>query len=249
MRVIALMVLLQGSALAGRRPWIFAEDTTTVPDGDVEIESWIGFIDRVTPPGSWHWWVGPYWAPVEGLEIAALTVLSQPYDSPGDSYGAQLWFEHLSLRWRAIERNFGSLFVKLEGRIAFSEKIPFQLQPSIAWAKHVGRFGFAASFGYAAGFEGTPPNDNYHWLVYRAAVSFDVVKGEVAPPFQIGVELYSQEALAGINDLTATTQSSALLGPTLAVARGRLWLTLGALAGLTEAGPRVLVRGIIGLAL
>jgi hypothetical protein len=245
MRALTLLVLLAGSAEAGRRPWIFAEDTATVPDGDVEIESWIGFIDRVTPPGSWHWWIGPYWAPADGLEIAALTVIAQPYE--GANGVAQLWFEHLSLRWRVVERRFGALFLKVEGRIAFSEDVPFQVQPSVAWAKHAGRFGFAASFGYAAGFEG--PKQDYHWLVYRAAASFDVVKGELAPPFQIGAELYAQQVLAGINDLTADGRSSVMLGPTLAVARGRLWLTVGALAGLTEGGPKVMVRGIIGLSL
>ena len=47
LRALALLLLLTASAEARRRPWIFAEDTTVVPDGDVELESWIGFIDRV----------------------------------------------------------------------------------------------------------------------------------------------------------------------------------------------------------
>jgi hypothetical protein len=246
MMALALVASLASTARAGRRPWIYTEDTSMVPDGDVEIESWIGFLDARNGPDAWHWWIGPYWSPVEGLEVAALTVITQPYDSP-DGKGAELRFEHLSLRWRVVERKFGSLFLKLEGRLSFADDMPYQLQPSIAWAKHVWRFGFAASFGYAAGFE--DKHAVYHWLTYRAAISFDVVKGVVAPPFQLGLELYCQEHLYGINDLTGTRTSSAVLGPTLAVAKGRLWFTLGALAGLTHDGPRVFVRGIIGLSL
>jgi hypothetical protein len=227
-----------------------------VPDGDVEIETWVDFLERKTEPGAWRWWIGAYFAPLEQIEIAAMTAIQQPYDlppppagSPAVSQAAQLWVEQLSIRWRVIQRSFGALFLRLEGRIAFSDSTPFQVAPSIAWAKHAGRFGFAASFGYAAGFEGEKPNDSYHWLIYRAAASFDIVKGDIAPVFQVGAELYSQEVLAGQNDLTANGRSTVALGPTLSVARGRFWLTLGALAGVTEGGPKVLVRGMLGLAL
>jgi hypothetical protein len=249
--VSALLAILVAPSVAhaGRRPWIFAEDTATVPDGDVEIESWVGFIDRGDEtPGEWHWWIGPYWSPIEQLEFAALTAMRQPYEGPSEK-SFELWIEQLSLRWRVIERSFGALFLKVEGRIAFAGNTPFQVQPSIAWAKHVGRFGFAASFGYAAGFEGGGDNVRYDWLVYRAAVSFDIIRGEVTSPFQLGLELYSQEELTGKNDLTSDKRSSTLLGPTLAFAKGRLWLTVGTLAGLGSAGPTIVVRGIIGLSL
>jgi hypothetical protein len=244
---LALLATLASTARAGRRPWIYAEDTSMVPDGDVEIESWVGYLlSNPNNPDAWHWWIGPYWSPVDGLEVAALTVITQPYDDSKTS-SAELRFEHLSLRWRVIERKFGSLFLKLEGRLSFADDMPYQLQPSIAWAKHIWRFGFAASMGYAAGFQ--DKKAVYQWLTYRAAISFDVVRGEVAPPFQLGLEMYSQEQLVGLNDLTGKKSSSVVLGPTLAVAKGRLWLTLGALAGLTHDGPRVFVRGIIGLSL
>ena len=249
MRLLLLLLLFGFDAQAGRRPWIFAEDTATVPDGDVEIESWVGFVDRGDEkPGEWHWWIGPYWSPIEQLEFAALTAMRQPYENPSNN-NFQLWVEQLSLRWRVVERKFGALFLRVEGRIAFENNVPFQVQPSIAWAKHVGRFGFAASFGYAAGFEGGGDNVRYDWLVYRAAASFDIIRGEVVSPFQIGVELYSQEELSGKNDLTGDKRSSTLLGPTLAVAKGRLWLTVGTLAGLSAGGPTLVVRGIIGLSL
>jgi hypothetical protein len=247
MRALLMLLILNGTAQAGRRPWLFAEDTAMVPDGDVEIETWIDYLERESPtPGAWRWWIGAYWSPWESLEFAALTAIQQPSDGNAQ---AELWVEHLSLRWRVIERSFGALFVKLEGRIAFADDTPFQIQPSIAWAKHAGRFGFAASFGYAAGFEGPAKNETYHWLTYRAAVSFDIVRGEVAAPVQLGVELYAQQVLAGNSDLSGNDHSTVALGPTVAVARGRLWLTLGALAGLTEGGPAVMVRGLIGLAL
>ncbi len=249
--VVLGQLALAAPAQAGRRPWTYAEDNTMVPDGDVEIETWVGFIERKEgTPGAWHWWLGVYWSPIESLEVAALTAITQAYEAPdGQPRGAELWVEQLSIRWRIIERKFGALFLKLEGRIAFADNVPFQLQPSLAWAKHAGRFGFAASFGYAGGFEGGGATKSYHWLVYRAAISLDIVKGDVAPPFQLGVELYSQEQLAGQNDLTNNTRSSVMVGPTIAAAKGRLWLNVGALAGVTGGGPTVLIRGIIGLSL
>jgi hypothetical protein len=254
-------------ARAERRPFLFAHDVGTVPGGDVEVETWLDYLDSHDPTtgasnGVYRWWIGPRWSPVEGLEVTALTVIAQDVVAPSKSESsAYLWAEQLEVRWRFFQRDWlGALYAQLDGRIAISNDLPHQVAPSLGWTRHAGRFGFSAQLGYAAGFLG--PSDDadhkdeerYHWLVWRAGVSCELVRGEIAPLLVLGVEGFGEVVFAGKNDLTDGDQrglasSTANLGPTLSIARGRLWLTLGALAGLTDASPRVIVRGVIGLAL
>ena len=99
------------------------------------------------------------------------------------------------------------------------------------------------------GFAGPADNDHYHWITWRARASIDAVRGEVAPILQLGVEGFGEAPIAGKNDLTDDTRPTVNVGPTISVARGRLWLTVGALLGVTEASPAAYVRGILGVSL
>lgn len=236
-----------GPAAAGRRPFAVSYDTPLVPDGDVEIETWIDYAINRQAPNQWRWWIGPRWAPHESIEIAAFTIIAQ---DQGQGQGAELWAEQIDLRWRFYSHPVaGNLTLQFNARIAMEYWLPNQLSPQLGWSTHVGRFGFAAQLGYAGGFTGPPQDINYHWIVWSAGASFDVVRGEIAPPFQVGVEAFGQGVLAGNNEFTGVSGSTVNLGPTLAVAKGRLWLSIGALMGLTAASPLAFVRGTVGVAL
>lgn len=247
---IAFVLLLPLAANAGRRPYLVGYDTTNVPDGDVEIESWGDYLwNRSGWNSGWRWWIGPVWAVTETLELSAFTSLEQDVTGPATPSSAQLWAELLTARWRAWTHRYGRLTLQLDGRIAVANDLPHQVSPKIGWASHIGRFGFTAQVGYAAGFAGPSSASDYHWITWNAGAVVDVVKGEIAPPFQIGVEAFGEGVIVGKNDLSGQAGSTVNVGPTIAVAKGRLWLSAGALFGVTNTSPVVFFRGVVGLAL
>jgi hypothetical protein len=236
--MLAGLLLLQGAAHAGRRPFLYSSDVTTVPEGDVELETWLDYFDR------WRFWVGPRWSPFDGVEVMALTSFQQ--DEGATS--ALLWAELVQGRWRSPATTAGSLILELDFRIAIAAKLPHQIQPQVGWVKRAGRLVGTAEVGYAHGFEGVAPTKDYDWFTWRGGAAFDVIRGEVSAPLQLGVEAFGEAVINGLNDLNFK-KSTANLGPTLSVARGRLWFTGGILFGLTSDSPDTFVRGIIGLAL
>lgn len=247
---VVMVVLLGGSAGAARRPYLNLYDAGMVPEGDVEIESWLDFISNRSGYASdeWRWWIGPRWSPAEGLEVASLLVLTQPLTSPSAGGSTtQLWADLVEARWRMLQMGSATVIAHLDLRIALANDLPHQLAPSIEVAHRLGPIDLAAQFGYAVGFEG--PGAGYQWIVWRAGAAVDVIKGAISPPLQLGVEGFGEWVLDGRNELTDATASTANVGPTLSVARGRLWLTIGSLVGLTDASPALFTRAIIGVAL
>jgi hypothetical protein len=240
-----------GLAQAARRPYLYGYDTSSIPAGDVEIETWFDYMNKPkVAADEVRWWIGARWAPVEGLELALLTIVAQdlsPSQAGGNS--AQLWGELLELRWRALRfESVGDFSLQLDLRMALANDQPHQVSPSIGWAHKWGRLGASAQVGYAAGFAGSAENDHYHWLVWRGGMAVDVVRGQISPLLQLGVEGFGEATLSGFNDLVNVKGSTANVGPTLSVAKGRAWVTAGVLFGLTQTSPTALARLILGLA-
>jgi len=256
---LLLSLFAATSAFAGRRPFLFGQDSAMVPDGDVEIETWLDYRwNRPIPagmggawaPSQWLWWVGPRWSPIEGVEVSALTSIAQDDQSaaaPNPPSTAQLWAELFTARWRVVnDDSVGSVSLQLDFRLPLASDLLYQLSPSVGWAKHAGRFGFTAQAGYAAGFRA---NDRYNWIVWNAGASVDAIRGEVWPVLQFGVEAFSEVVIgSGTNDISGR-KTTVNVGPTVSVARGRLWFTVGALFGLTQDSPLVYLRGVLGVAL
>jgi hypothetical protein len=237
-----------GRARAGRRPFLVAQDATLVPDGDVELELWLDYLDLgATAPDKWRFWIGPRWAPIEGLELAGLTVLQQVEVEGQPSGGGTLWAEILEARWRALpigER--GALILQLDYRIAIQQLVLHEVAPMIGVAGRYGRFEATAQVGHAYGFREDLPSSQA--LPYRGGVAVDLIHGEIAPPLQLGAEIEGEQMFDGKNDFDGTRRSHANVGPTLSCAKGRLWLTGGVLWPLHD-NPNPFVRAVIGLAL
>src|SRR5262249_3719805 len=151
--MLAAVCLLQGVAQAGRRPFLYSFDVPTVAEGDVEIETWLDYLDR------WRFWWGPRWSPVDGVEVMALTSFQQE-EGGGSSV---LWAELLETRWRSRPTIAGSLMLQLDLRIAIARSLPHQIQPQVGWVKRAGRLVASAQVGYARGFEGDAPTKDYDW--------------------------------------------------------------------------------------
>jgi hypothetical protein len=258
--MLAALLLWQGAAWAGRRPFLYAHDVAMVPEGDVELETWFDYVNQkaqVLPgmenPDLWRFWWGPRWSPVDGVEITALISLQQnedpgvgPDGMPKDPIAA-FWAGLLEARWRSTPKPFGSLMLQLDLRLGFDPDLPHQIQPQVGWVRRGGRFVETLQVGYAKGFG----HADYDWLTWRAGVAVDVIRGEISAPLQIGIESFGELMLTNTsaNDFHTGRNSAGLVGPTVSVARGRLWFTGGVLFGVSDQSPSAYVRGIIGLAL
>ena len=247
------LLLLATSARGARRPYAVAYDAATIAEGDVEIETWLDFISNPkSATDEWRWWMGPRWSPHDGVEVAFLTILTQGITPPSQGGSStQFWATLAEGRWHAASLGGAlELTLQLDLRIAMANDLPHQLSPSIVLSRRRGRLGVAAEVGYAAGFAGpTPATDRYDWVVWSGGAALDIVRGEVAPAVQLGVEGFGELTLNGTNDLTDDVRSTANVGPVLSVAHGRLWLTAAALFGGTDASPSLFVRGIVGVSL
>src|SRR5215468_7194253 len=112
--ILAGLLFLSGAAQAGRRPFLYSFDVPTVSEGDVELETWLDYLDR------WRLWLGPRWSPVDGIEISALTSFQQ-LEGAGS---ANLWAELVEARWRSAPTVAGSLMLQLDVRIALANDLP-----------------------------------------------------------------------------------------------------------------------------
>jgi len=257
---LGLLLLLPATARAGRRPFLYAQDATMVPEGDVEVEFWLDFIDVQTDqPDKWRVWLGPRWAPFEWIEVSALTIWQQTGPGATSAPGAgSLWAEQLEARLRALKLGErGALFGQIDYRIAIQATIANQVVPGLGIAGRWHRFDGTAQVGYAHGFGGIDPTimgpdkglRDSNAIPFRAGLAVDVIRGEIAPPLQLGVEIAGEALLDGLNDFNKTDHSHANLGPTVSAARGRLWLTTGVLFPLVEHQPSPFFRLLIGVAL
>ncbi|MFT3843271.1 MAG: hypothetical protein QM723_40175 [Myxococcaceae bacterium] len=255
--VLALPIL----AHAGRRPFLIGHDETMVADGDVEVETWVdqwrnpGLIETPLPPGflppkastapfatAWVWWAGLYWSPHDDFEVRAFTSVLQR-----DNAGPTLWAELVSLRWRFLHGDFGSLVAQIDLRIPILKGLLWQASPTLSWSKKLDRFTFHAQAGWASSFRGGKLPSQ--WFTWDAGAAVDVVKGEIAPIVQVGAEAFSEVMYRGANDFNNRPGGTLNVGPTISFAKGRLWFTGGALFGVTPDSPKWLIRGMVGLAL
>jgi hypothetical protein len=257
--LVALTLVASLDAGAARRPFVVAYDTSTLAEGDVEVETWVDFVAPRNEDSQWRWWLGPRWAPFEGVEVAALTALTQGFNNPytnGPS-GAQFWAELLEARWRLFDRPFGAVVLELNVRIPMANDLPWQIAPSLTWTSRFKRVSLTAQLGYAAGLPNSwqraaMDDTSYHWFTWSGGVAVVAVQGEVAPLLQIALETFGIVAARGLNDLTDLGLAAgpvANLGPTVTVAKGRLWLGVGCLFGLSFASPTPFVRAVFGIVL
>ena len=268
--VVSSLLIFPGSAQAGRRPYLVGYDTPMVADGDVELETWLDLVrapkpDEGEPRGEsqWRYWLGPRWSPYDGVEIAALAIWVQDLTREDGSAVTEFWGELLEARVRVFQHEtLGTAVVQLNFRIPITNDLPYQLSPSLNWMTRVGRLRLTAQGGYAHGWgvpdlkgtdvAGNPEtikgeDSDYEWIVWNGGAAVDVVRGEISTFVQLGVEGFGEHVLEGVNDLT-DGKSTVNVGPTLSVAKGRLWFTGGALAGMTPDSPEVFVRGMTGIA-
>lgn len=234
MRAVRGVVLLLGlcaslaprPAEAGRRPFIWAYDTETVPQGDVELEQWLWARTQAPlapdrPSTYWIWW-GPVVGVTNHLEVAA------PFQVRSARAGPTVLesFE-LDVRYRLFSRTEQEGFQPLL-RAAWHQAI-HTANPSRLDANAVLSYGppdalhAVVDLGVRLGMA----SDIAALGTYDAGLSYAFFDGEL----KVALEVFGEMGLR--ND---TTQHH-FVGLNLSWTRGRFWVTAGTLVGLTPIFP------------
>lgn len=225
-------VLLPGSAEAGRRSFTWVYDTEIVPQGDVDLEQWLWA--RARAPARQgdrsRYWV--WWAPVFGL--SQQLELAVPFQLIGTGERTEMDFVSADFRFRLKPRGDDSPLQQLV-RLAWiqtirdsgSSRLELNLVQSHQWdsgLRLTADLGLQASHPLLEGRTG-----GLSLLgSWAAGVSYPVVADEL----RLSLELFGDAGLAG-----PPRPVHQFIGVDVAWSFGRMWVTAGALVGLTPLFP------------
>ena len=255
MRILVACVatlLFASHAEAGRRAFMFTWDTETVNAGDVELEQWLwarGLQENRTT-AAWLWF-----SPIYGLHDRV--ELAFPWEAVATVGGTRITNFTAEGRFRLYDPNDGNRFVRNLIRVAYQQNFVHPdnagLPDFTPWA----HLNIVTSLGDVKGSHATIDVGG------QIALSFGtnkVIKQTVGVGYtqRITDELrlsaeYFHELVFGGAPITLRPNGDPahhfFVGPGIAYSRGRFWMTLGCLIGLTPATPRVQPRLLIGIAI
>ncbi len=235
--VVVLGTLAAVTAQAGRRPHTWVWDAEVLPERGVEVESWV--TDRIYPKSSdiTEVWLAPIVGVTDRLELAIPLQWSQVQarDHVGIGwYGAEL-------RWRLrspdpVESGGWSPLLRAAVRKSL-----------VARDALVGELTLVGSWDVTdklrlmanAGVQVDAAVRSVQGL-YGAGASYAVV-----PDLRVGLELFGTDfAKAPVG-----VRGGVLAGPSLGWTHGRLWTTVGYVAGITEFAASGMFRWMWAIAI
>jgi hypothetical protein len=222
-------------AFAGRTSHLLAEESQTVPEGDVELEQWVWGEGRVPdrpnrPVITWIWW-----APVIG--VTPHLELGFPLQLVSGSEALELDSIGIDARYRFFPRQddeglqplvqvsyahplgpYGRL-ARLDVNVVAQYGAPTQTQ-------------FTANVGGSFGLPFLSPTSDSAdaFLTSAAGVSVPVL-----PQLRLAAELFDRAPLHA----PSGTANVLYAGASIAWTHGPFWVTAGALFGLTSGSPHV----------
>lgn len=213
--------LLPLSAHAGRRPFLWVYDTEVVPERGVEFETWVTDFSRRSSNDAKVLWWAPILGLTERLEMALPVQIgwSQKTDT------TQLLDYGVDLRWRLAnpDRIEAGPIVPLirvgAYRLARGPEV-LRLETDLVLAIDLGsRLHLALNGGGRYGVRGE------RWTtVYGTGLAF-----AATDQLKLGAEFFATAPYD-----TPKAKANSTLGPTVGWTHGRMWITAGVLAGLTE---------------
>lgn len=232
----ALAVLLFAfGAEAGVRRFDMTTDASSNSEGEIELEGWLDFGRPAPAPSATNGmaWLGARFGLLDNVELAGFLVLekSELAESVGDdTSGLMMWVTEL--RWRFAEVGKWPIDLFIQGQLMhwFEARHPTQFRVTLGASKNIGRLllGLNVSYWGSPTFlraDGT--TTSWHWLDLSLGASFTVVETDGSvPSISLGIEAWSLiKAFEFDIHNHHLMGGGAVLGPTLALARGRLWLT------------------------
>jgi hypothetical protein len=250
-----LVVLFAFEASAAVRRFALATDASNNGEGEIEVEGWLDFgrpanhkheTDRRVTNAMF--WLGARLGLLDSLELASFLVLEKlSYIAPHnpsevvaeEQSGIMMWVT--DLKWRPFEvgKLPADVFVQFELVHWFELYHPTQFRFTLGISKTLGRFLFAFNYSRWESVVGPPQpgvdmNGNvitaptlWEWNEFELAASVNLVESEGSiPSVNLGVEYWAFFAQPGHVHNHLLHGGGMVVGPTLALSRGRLWLTL-----------------------
>jgi hypothetical protein len=224
--VIGALVVTVAPAAAGNSVFAWAYDTTTLRTRKTELQFWISEEN-----GSAHdteFWAMPAFGVTPRLELAVPAVLSH---AVADGEAARFTYDRhgVEARYRFTDDAIAPLARVAVFREIDAQGISIEADAVVSYAR--GRFRAVIDLGYVARFVDGP---NEVELYPRAGASV-----HVTGPLRLGVESYAELELE--HGYEPEELESVVVGPNLAITRGRFWLSATFGIGLKEitTAPRV----------
>lgn len=237
---LAVMLLAFG-AQAGVRRFDMTTDAASNSEGEIELEGWLDFgrPDRsptvaTTTTGNGMAWLGARFGLLDSLELAGFLVLEKREGNEGgnpldDSSGLMMWLSEL--RWRPVEVGKWpvDLFIQFQLMHWFEQNHPTQFRFTLGASRVVGRFLFAANVSVwtSTSFFKDGREIFWNWMDASGGASVNIVEADgTVPSVNLGLEAWYLADVFGVAVHNHLLMGGGVaVGPTLALARGRLWLT------------------------
>ena len=226
------MLALPLTAKAAQRPFIWAYDSKIVPSGELELEQWLWARGRAEEgaTGPTHYWI--WWAPVFGLSDHF--ELALPFQIAAQK-GEETYLDSFELdaRYRIKPRLDTSAFQPL---IRLAYHFPIHAGPPRLDFDLVGSYDFDSGLHAVldlGGKTGLAPITAQGGDVSLQGTVDAGLAYPVSDEVQLGGEAFFELPIANIPG-----SSHAFVGPDFAWTRGRIWLTVGVLVGLTPLLPQ-----------
>lgn len=248
--VVLLGVALPRLAQAGQRAFTWAYDTEIVPEGEVELETWLWARSRspASPTRTARYWI--WWGPVFGLTDHLELNLPLQIVSWAAPYGQQTQLESFEadLRYRLKPRTSQD---PLQGlfRVAYHQPTGFPEPPRVD-VNAVGSYDFDSGLhlvldvGAQVGLSPLTAagGDLTTLLTYDLGIAYPV-----SDEIKVSVENFAELPVLNLGG-----EAHEFVGPAFEWTRGRFWLTFGVLVGLTpvlKETPHVMPRLLWAVAL
>jgi hypothetical protein len=227
----ALLLLAAPAARAGPRPYAFTQGVDSLPETQLELETWYGAQRPRGGTAAWDWWLGPVVGITDRLEGGLFGIFDQ-----GGSGSPALVLSSLRLQVSGLLADKGAwpVDVKVRGEVG----IPAASGAATLWlsavaSRDLGRLNLTLDVGGWGEMERKPEL----YLTTALGTSYELVGG-----LRAGAEVFGDVDLR-------ESEARYFAGPALAFGRGRLWISSAVGFGL--AGERASRRGriVVGIAL
>jgi hypothetical protein len=230
---LAILLIAERSAAAGRSRFGWLYDVDTLPERSVELETWIFEENGKGPISETTVW----WAPVIGitdrLELALPIELAFETGEPMEADHTSLYRFGAEVRWRLASADPADApvfvpLVRLGVKRVVDERKHVRVEPGVVLGLDLGRVHLGVDLGGAI----TASNDEFS-VEARPGFGVSVALNE---DLRVGAEGYLQLKVGGERG-----RDWVVAGPNLSWTHGRFWLTLALPIGLyqIDAAPRL----------
>lgn len=232
---LLIALLAAGDASATVHHFSLSNEAPTNQEGEIELEGWLDFGRAPGGGANGMLWAGVRAGLLENVELASFVVFekSEYPEVVGSTETSGLMMWATELRWRPVEVGKWPVDVFVQGQMFYWFQLfhPIQFRLTLGLSRTFGRLIVAGNvsvwlsptFNNPAG-----KTTSWDWMDASLGASVNLLEADGAiPNTSLGLEAWSLFPVVGgiavHNHLL--TFGGVVIGPTLSLARGRLWLT------------------------